>query len=147
LFHWDFIFYIFFPFSEFPIKTFWVWSSHRIKNISLLVNNILNEYILEGKTILIPILCKLFNVILCTSRFPELWVKSVIVPLFYIFFPFSEFPIKTFWVWSSHRIKNISLLVLIKSFQFIFQTFILLFYFKPKTFLWEIQKTEKKCKK
>jgi hypothetical protein len=64
-----------------------------------------HEYILEGKTILIPILCKLFNVIVCTSRFPELWVKSVIVPLFQ--------------KGSSHRIKHISLLVLIKSFQFI----------------------------
>jgi hypothetical protein len=41
------------------------------------VDNILNEYILEGKTILIPILCKLFNVIVCTIRFrPILQLKK-----------------------------------------------------------------------
>lgn len=63
------------PFTETDIKGL-------NRNKSPGVDNILNEYILEGKTILIPILCKLFNVILCTGRFPELWVKSVIVPLF-----------------------------------------------------------------
>lgn len=29
-----------------------------------------------------PLLCKLFNVILCTGWFPEVWVPSVLVPLF-----------------------------------------------------------------
>ena len=45
-------------------------------------DNILNEYIKEGRTILLPLLCKLFNVILCTGWFPELWVKSILVPIF-----------------------------------------------------------------
>ena len=42
----------------------------------------MNELIKEGKTVLLPLLCKLYNVILCTGWFPELWVKSVLVPLF-----------------------------------------------------------------
>ena len=45
-------------------------------------DNILNEYILESKTVIMPILCKLFNVILMTGSYPERWVKSILVPLF-----------------------------------------------------------------
>ncbi|VDI43776.1 Hypothetical predicted protein, partial [Mytilus galloprovincialis] len=45
-------------------------------------DNILNEFIKECKTVLLPLLCKLFNVILCTGWFPEVWVTSVLVPLF-----------------------------------------------------------------
>ncbi|VDI52487.1 Hypothetical predicted protein [Mytilus galloprovincialis] len=52
------------------------------KNKSPGVDNIVNEYIIESKPVLLPLLCKLFNVILCTGFFPELWVKSIIVPLF-----------------------------------------------------------------
>ena len=63
------------PFTENEIETC-IKGLNRNKSPG--VDNILNEYILEWKTIL----CKLFNVILCTIRFPELWVKSVIVPLF-----------------------------------------------------------------
>jgi hypothetical protein len=63
------------PFTENEIETC-IKGLNRNKSPG--VDNILNEYILEGKTILIPILCKLFNVIVCTSRFPELWVKVLL---------------------------------------------------------------------
>lgn len=52
------------------------------RNKSPGIDNVLNEYIIESKAVLLPILCKLFNVILCTGYFPEIWVRSVIVPLF-----------------------------------------------------------------
>jgi hypothetical protein len=42
----------------------------------------MNEYLITGKTYLIPILCKLFNNILNTRHFPELWVQSIIIPVF-----------------------------------------------------------------
>jgi hypothetical protein len=42
----------------------------------------MNEYILTGKTTLIPVLCKLFKNILISGIFPELWVKSIIIPIF-----------------------------------------------------------------
>jgi hypothetical protein len=42
----------------------------------------MNDYILTGKTTLIPVLCKLFNNILMSGIFPELWVKSIIIPIF-----------------------------------------------------------------
>ena len=45
-------------------------------------DNIMNEYLITGKTLLLPILCKLFNNILDTGNFPEIWVKSVIVPVY-----------------------------------------------------------------
>jgi hypothetical protein len=38
--------------------------------------NILNELIKEGKTVVLPLLCRLFNVILSTGWFPEIWVKK-----------------------------------------------------------------------
>ena len=57
------------PFTENEIETC-IKGLNRNKSPG--VDNILDEYILEGKTILIPILCKLFNVILCTSRFPRI---------------------------------------------------------------------------
>jgi hypothetical protein len=42
----------------------------------------MNEYILTGKTTLIPVLCKLLKNILISGIFPELWVKSIIIPIF-----------------------------------------------------------------
>ena len=45
-------------------------------------DNIMNEYLITGKTLLLPILCKLFHNILDTGNFPEIWVKSVIVPVY-----------------------------------------------------------------
>jgi hypothetical protein len=42
----------------------------------------MNEYILTGKTTLISVLCKHFNNILMSGIFPELWVKSIIIPIF-----------------------------------------------------------------
>ncbi|VDI37427.1 Hypothetical predicted protein, partial [Mytilus galloprovincialis] len=45
-------------------------------------DNLLNEFLKECKLALLPLLCKLFNVILITGWFPEIWVKSVLVPLF-----------------------------------------------------------------
>ena len=38
--------------------------------------NILNELIKEGKTVVLPLLRRLFNVILSTGWFPEIWVKK-----------------------------------------------------------------------
>jgi hypothetical protein len=37
---------------------------------------------LTGKATLIPVLCKLFNNILISDNFPELWVKCSIIPIF-----------------------------------------------------------------
>ena len=45
-------------------------------------DNILNEFIKEGKHILPPLFCKLFNAVLYSGWYPEIWVKSVLVPLF-----------------------------------------------------------------
>ena len=45
-------------------------------------DNILNEHLLCSKTVIVPILCKLFNNILNTGDFPELWVQCVIIPIF-----------------------------------------------------------------
>jgi hypothetical protein len=39
-------------------------------------DNILNESIKKGKTVLLPLICRLFNVILSTGWFPEIWVKN-----------------------------------------------------------------------
>ena len=52
------------------------------KNKSVGTDNIMNEYILTGKTTLISVLCKHFNNILMSGIFPELWVKSIIIPIF-----------------------------------------------------------------
>ena len=52
------------------------------KNKSVGVDNIMNEYFLAGKTVLIPVLCKLFNNILSSGNFPELWVRCIIIPIF-----------------------------------------------------------------
>jgi hypothetical protein len=49
------------------------------KNKSVGTDNILNEYIVTGKTTLIPVLCKHFNNILMSGIFPELWLKSIIM--------------------------------------------------------------------
>ena len=45
-------------------------------------DTILNEYLSTGRMYLIPILCKLFNNVLNTGIFPEIWVKSIIIPVF-----------------------------------------------------------------
>ena len=45
-------------------------------------DNILNEFIKEGKNILLPLFCNLFNAVLYSGWYPEIWVKSVLVPLF-----------------------------------------------------------------
>jgi hypothetical protein len=41
------------------------------KNKSVGTDTIMNEYILTGKTTLIPVLCQLFNNILMSGIFPE----------------------------------------------------------------------------
>ncbi|VDI25354.1 Hypothetical predicted protein [Mytilus galloprovincialis] len=45
-------------------------------------DNILNEYLITGKAALTQVLCKLFNDILNTGNFPQMWVKSIMVPVF-----------------------------------------------------------------
>jgi hypothetical protein len=52
------------------------------KKKSVGADNIMNDYILTGKTTLIPVLCKLFSNILMSGIFPELWVKSIIILIF-----------------------------------------------------------------
>jgi hypothetical protein len=42
----------------------------------------MNEYLITGKAYLIPILEKLFNNIINTGIYPELWVQSIIIPVF-----------------------------------------------------------------
>ena len=43
---------------------------------------ILNEYLIECKDILLPLLHKVFNLILDTGYFPTRWTKAVIIPVF-----------------------------------------------------------------
>ena len=45
-------------------------------------DNMMNEYIIMSKNFIKPVLCKLFNCILSAGDFPELWVKSIIIPVF-----------------------------------------------------------------
>jgi hypothetical protein len=45
-------------------------------------DNLMNEYLITGKAYLIPILEKLFNNIINTGIYPELWVQSIIIPVF-----------------------------------------------------------------
>ena len=46
------------------------------------IDNIMNEYILMSKNLIKPVLCKLFNNILNTGNFPEIRVRSIIIPIF-----------------------------------------------------------------
>lgn len=45
-------------------------------------DNMMNEYIIMSKNFIKPVLCKLFNCILNTGNFPDLWVNSIIIPVF-----------------------------------------------------------------
>jgi hypothetical protein len=45
-------------------------------------DNLMNEYLITGKAYLIPILGKLLNNIINTGIYPELWVQSIIIPVF-----------------------------------------------------------------
>jgi hypothetical protein len=47
-------------------------------------DNIMNEYIYisMSKHLIKPVLCKLFNTILNTGNFPEIWLRSIIIPVF-----------------------------------------------------------------
>ncbi|VDI19966.1 Hypothetical predicted protein, partial [Mytilus galloprovincialis] len=45
-------------------------------------DNMMNEYIIMSKNFIKPVLCKIFNCILTNGDFPELWVKSIIIPVF-----------------------------------------------------------------
>ncbi|XP_063447953.1 uncharacterized protein LOC134727502 [Mytilus trossulus] len=44
-------------------------------------DNMMNEYIIMSKHFIKPVLCKIFNCILTNGDFPELWVKSIIIPV------------------------------------------------------------------
>ena len=45
-------------------------------------DNLMNDYLITGKAYLIPILGKLFNNIINTGIYPELWIQSIIIPVF-----------------------------------------------------------------
>ena len=45
-------------------------------------DNIMNEYIIMSRNLIKPVLCKLFNHILSTGDFPEIWMKSIVIPIF-----------------------------------------------------------------
>jgi hypothetical protein len=45
-------------------------------------DNLMNDYLITGTAYLIPILGKLFNNIINTGIDPELWVQSIIIPVF-----------------------------------------------------------------
>jgi hypothetical protein len=45
-------------------------------------DQILNEMLKFGHTYIIDPLCKLFNNILSTGKFPVVWAKGIIVPIF-----------------------------------------------------------------
>ena len=44
-------------------------------------DNLLNEYFIESIDILSPLLCTMFNNIIDSGYFPELWTNGVIIPL------------------------------------------------------------------
>lgn len=46
------------------------------------IDNLLNEYFIEGGDILSPYLCKLFNAVLDLGCFPDVWSKGIIISLF-----------------------------------------------------------------
>jgi hypothetical protein len=46
------------------------------------IDGLLNEYFIEYKDLLLPLLNKLFNDILISGLFPEAWSIAVMVPVF-----------------------------------------------------------------
>ena len=50
-------------------------------NKSCAQDGLLNEYFIESIDILCPYMVDIFNAILDSGYFPELWTKGVIVPL------------------------------------------------------------------
>ena len=42
----------------------------------------LNEYFIECSDILSPYLCKLFNTVLDSGCFPDVWSEGIVIPLF-----------------------------------------------------------------
>lgn len=52
------------------------------RNKSPGMDNILNEYFIENKSLLVPILHKLFNNIFSSGFFPEIWSQGIIIPIF-----------------------------------------------------------------
>ena len=53
----------------------------KLKKISPGVDGILNEYIIEFKSMISPILEKLFNAILLTGHYPTAWTESLLIPI------------------------------------------------------------------
>ena len=45
-------------------------------------DNVLNEYLKYSKDAMLPIYCKLFNLILNTGIIPEAWSKGTILPIY-----------------------------------------------------------------
>ena len=45
-------------------------------------DHVLNEYLKYSKAVLLPIYCKLFNLILNTGFIPEAWSKGTILPIY-----------------------------------------------------------------
>ena len=45
-------------------------------------DNVLNEYLKYSKNAMLPIYCKLFNLILNTGIIPEAWSKGTILPIY-----------------------------------------------------------------
>ena len=43
---------------------------------------VLNEYLKYSKDVMLPIYCKLFNLILDTGFIPEAWSKGTILPIY-----------------------------------------------------------------
>jgi hypothetical protein len=54
---------------------------HNNKSCSMF-DNILNEYIKYSKHIMLPVLCRLFNLILDSGIIPEEWCKGIIFPIY-----------------------------------------------------------------
>ena len=45
-------------------------------------DGMINEIFIKGKAILLPCLHKLFNSLLISGYFPEMWTKACIIPIF-----------------------------------------------------------------
>jgi hypothetical protein len=49
---------------------------------SSVFDNILNKYLKSSEVVMLPMFCKLFNIILDFDIFPDIWSKGVILPLY-----------------------------------------------------------------
>ena len=67
------------PFTESEI---YMCIKHLKRDKATGFDNIMNKYIIFSRHFIKPVLCKLFNCIPNSGSFPELWAKSIVVPVY-----------------------------------------------------------------